>query len=68
MSYGPVLSAWYQLLGTRYVDAILKGARAADLAVDRPTRFEMVLNVKAATAMGLNIPVNLLAQADEVIE
>lgn len=68
MSYGPVLSAWYQLLGTRYVDAILKGARAADLAVDRPTRFEMVLNAKAATAMGLKIPVNLLAQADEVIE
>jgi putative tryptophan/tyrosine transport system substrate-binding protein len=68
MSYGPVLPIWYQLLGTRYVAAILKGARPADLPVDRPSHFEFVLNMKTAAALGLRIPVGLLAQADVVIE
>ena len=68
MSYGPVLPIWYHLLATRYVAAILKGAKPADMPVDRPTLFELVLNVKAATAMGLTISTGLLAQADEVIE
>ena len=68
MSYGPVIPVWFQLLGSRYVAAILKGAKPADMPVGRPTHFEMVLNVKAAAAMGLKIPVSLLAQADEVIE
>ena len=67
MSYGPVLPVWFQIVG-RYVTTILKGAKPADVPVDRPHYFEMVLNVKAATAMGLKFPVGLLAQADEVIE
>ena len=68
MSYGPVLAAWFQLLGTRYVAAILKGAKAAEVPVYRPDPFELILNVKAATAMGATFPSGLLAQANEVIE
>ena len=68
MSYGPVLPLWYQLLGSRYVASVLRGAKPADLAVDRPNFFEMVLNLKAAAAMGLTIPLAMLAQADVVIE
>ncbi len=67
MSYGPDLGFWYRRLG-EYVALILKGAKAATTPVDRPTKFEMVLNLKAAAAMGLTIPTTVLAQADEVIE
>ena len=68
MSYGPVLPIWYQLLGSRYVAAILKGAKPADLAVDRPSHYELILNMKTAKALGLAVPMTLIAQADEVIE
>lgn len=68
MSYGPILPIWYQLLATRYVAASLKGAKPADLPVDRQTHFEFVLNMKAAAAMGLTIPTRLLAQVNEIIE
>ncbi|HEX8167032.1 MAG TPA: ABC transporter substrate-binding protein [Beijerinckiaceae bacterium] len=67
MGYGPSLIGMFRRSG-RYVDAVLRGRAPAELPVERPTRFEFVLNQRTADALGLRFPLSLLAGADEVIE
>jgi putative ABC transport system substrate-binding protein len=67
MSYGPNVADLFRR-GATYVDKILKGAKPADLPVEQPTKFELVINLKAEKALGLTIPQSLLRQADQVIK
>jgi len=67
MSYGPNFSGLYRRAGD-YVDKILRGAKPADIPVEQPTKFDLVVNLTTAKALGLTVSSSVLARADELIE
>jgi putative ABC transport system substrate-binding protein len=66
-AYGPRIT-YIRLLATRLTVRILQGVKSADIPIEQPTQFELVINVKTAKAMGVTVPEGLLARADKVIE
>src|SRR5262249_44646543 len=67
ISYGPRLTSAFHLVG-HFAGKILKGAKPADLPVEQPTKFELVINLKTAKTLGLTIPQSILLRADEIIQ
>jgi ABC-type uncharacterized transport system substrate-binding protein len=67
MTYGPNVNDLFRRAAT-YVDRILKGAKPADIPVEQPTKFEFIINLKAAKQIGLTIPPNVLVRADKVLK
>jgi len=67
MSYGPKFAELYRRAAS-FVDKILRGAKPADLPVEQPTKFELVINLKTAKALGLTIQQSILGRADEIIQ
>ena len=68
MSYGPNIDAIYRQLATTYVEKLLHGTPAGVVPIEQPTKFELVINLKSAEALGLSIPQLVLVQADKVID